>query len=80
MFEHKVRFVLIWFIWNMIFFIQGNYYIHVIVKTGDYELRIDLQDQVGNWAYAGYKNFFLGGPDSSYTLEVSEFYGDAGTF
>ena len=64
-----------WFI-----LIQGNYYIHEIVKTQDYELRIDLRDQAGNWAFAGYRNFFIGGPGTSYTLDESEYYGNAGTY
>nr|XP_022314587.1 ficolin-2-like [Crassostrea virginica] len=59
-------------------FYLGNYYIHEIVKTQDYELRIDLRDQAGNWAFAGYRNFFIGGPGTSYTLDESEYYGNAG--
>lgn len=55
----------------------GNYYLHEIVKSGDYELRIDLQDQNGERAYAGYKHFMIGGPSTSYLLEVSGFYGNA---
>ena len=62
-----------WFI-----LIQGNYYIHEIVKTQNYELRIDLRDQVGNWAFAGYKIFVIGGPGTSYTLYRSDYYGNAG--
>uniref|UniRef100_A0A8B8CJI9 Ficolin-2-like n=1 Tax=Crassostrea virginica TaxID=6565 RepID=A0A8B8CJI9_CRAVI len=58
--------------------VLGNYYIHEIVKTEDYQLRIDLLDQEGNWAFAGYKKFFIGGPDTSYRLNVSYYYGNAG--
>lgn len=58
--------------------VLGNYYIHEIVKTEDYQLRIDLLDQEGNWAFAGYKKFFIGGPDTLYRLNVSYYYGNAG--
>ncbi|XP_052688758.1 fibrinogen-like protein A [Crassostrea angulata] len=58
-------------------FYMGNYYLHEIVKSGDYELRVDLEDQAGEWAYAAYTNFMIGGPSTSYLLEVSGFYGNA---
>lgn len=56
----------------------GNYYLHEIVKSGDYELRVELEDQAGERAYAGYTNFMIGGPSTSYTLGVSGFFGNAG--
>lgn len=62
------------------FILIGNYYLHEIVKSGDYELRIDLQDQNGEWAYAGYTHFMIGGPSTSYVLEVSGFYGNASMY
>lgn len=55
----------------------GNYYLHEIVKSGDYELRVELEDQAGEWAYAGYTNFMIGGPSTFYTLELSGFFGNA---
>ncbi|XP_052689725.1 fibrinogen-like protein A [Crassostrea angulata] len=59
-------------------FYMGNYYLHEIVKSGDYELRVELEDQAGERAYAGYTNFMIGGPSTSYTLGVSGFFGNAG--
>lgn len=50
------------------------------MKSGDYELRIDLEDQAGERAYAGYTNFTIGGPSTSYLLNVSGFHGNAGTY
>lgn len=58
-------------------FYMGNYYLHELVKSGDYELRIDLEDQAGERAYAGYTNFTIGGPSISYMLNVSGFHGNA---
>ena len=56
----------------------GNHCIHKIVKKGDYELRVDLKDHEGNWSYAGYRNFLIGGAKTAYTLDVSDFHGNAG--
>lgn len=56
----------------------GNYYLHEIVKSGDYELRVELEDQAGERAYAAYTNFMIGEPSTFYTLEVSGFFGNAG--
>lgn len=57
--------------------ISGNYYLHEIVQSGDYELRIELEDQNRVLGYAGYTSFIIGGPATFYTLEVSGFFGDA---
>ncbi|XP_022314585.2 microfibril-associated glycoprotein 4-like [Crassostrea virginica] len=59
-------------------FYLGNHCIHKIVKKGDYELRVDLKDHEGNWSYAGYRNFLIGGAKTAYTLDVSDFHGNAG--
>lgn len=64
----------------MTYNISGNYYLYELVKSGDYELRIDLEDQAGERAYAGYTNFTIGGPSTSYLLNVSGFHGNAGTY
>ena len=37
-----------------------------------------MRDQAGNWAYAGYKIFVIGGPGTSYKLNISDSYGNAG--
>lgn len=58
-------------------FYMGNYFLHEIVKSGDYELRVDLEDQAGEWAYAAYTKFMIGGPSTSFILNVSGFYGNA---
>lgn len=58
-------------------FYLGNYYLHEIVQSGDYELRIELEDQNGVLGYASYTNFIIGGPSTFYTLEVSGFFGNA---
>lgn len=55
----------------------GNYYLYEIVKLGDDELRIELEDQAGELAYAGYTNFMIRGPSTFYELKVSGFYGNA---
>lgn len=60
--------------------LPGNYYLYEIVKSGDYELRVDLEDQAGEWAYAGYTNFMIGRPSTFFRLDVSGFYGNAGIF
>lgn len=57
--------------------IKGNYYLHEIVKSGDYELRVELEDQDGIRAFDSYTNFMIGEPSTSYTLEVSGHYGNA---
>lgn len=56
---------------------QNSTRLHEIVKSGDYELRVELEDQAGERAYAGYTNFMIGGPSTSYTLGVSGFFGNA---
>ncbi|XP_062602509.1 fibrinogen-like protein A [Saccostrea cucullata] len=58
-------------------FYMGNSQLHEIVKTGDYELRIELEDQASQRRYAAYTNFFLGGPETSYKLKISGYHGNA---
>lgn len=71
--------MIVWIYIIIINIIQiGNYYLYEIVKSGDYELRVEFEDQAGERAYAGYTNFMIGGPSTFYTLEVSGFFGNAG--
>ncbi|XP_063448146.1 ryncolin-1-like [Mytilus trossulus] len=49
----------------------GNAKIHNIVSTGEYELRVDLEDFEGNSAWAKYTKFFIGDATTNYRLEIS---------
>ncbi|XP_071178788.1 microfibril-associated glycoprotein 4-like [Mytilus edulis] len=49
----------------------GNGKIHKIVSTGDYQLRVDLEDLEGNHAWAKYTRFFIGGVTTNYQLTIS---------
>ena len=49
-----------------------------ILKEGEYELRIDLQDWEKETRYAKYNKFNLGDSASNYKLEVLGYSGNAG--
>ena len=48
--------------------------------SGDYELRIDLEDFSGNKAYAKYSTFNVGDASTKYKLLVSGYSGTAGNY
>ena len=56
----------------------GNEKISRITTQGQYELRIDLADFDGQKRYAKYDNFRLGNADTSYTLILGTYSGNAG--
>lgn len=56
----------------------GNEYIHQLTQSGDYELRVDLQDWANETRYAVYKHFALGMEDHNYTLSLGDYEGTAG--
>ncbi|XP_062605441.1 fibrinogen-like protein A [Saccostrea cucullata] len=62
---------------NLNNFYIGNQALHEIVKEGNFELRIDLEDQTGELRYAKYSDFSLGGPENNYTLAVKGYTGNA---
>ncbi|XP_062619087.1 ficolin-1-like [Saccostrea cucullata] len=63
---------------NMNEYYKGNQALYEIVKDGNFELRIDMEDKIGEWRYAKYSHFSIGGPDTNYTLSVSGYTGNAG--
>ncbi|XP_077967272.1 microfibril-associated glycoprotein 4-like [Styela clava] len=52
--------------------------LHNLTSSRNYELRIDMADWDGNKRYAKYSNFRVGNAQSSYTLSVSGYSGNAG--
>ncbi|XP_062605430.1 ficolin-1-A-like [Saccostrea cucullata] len=65
---------------NLNEYYKGNNALFEIVKDGNFELRIDLEDKSGEWRYAKYFHFSIGGPDTNFTLSVSGYTGNAGEF
>ncbi|CAC5419727.1 Fibrinogen-like protein A,Ryncolin-4,Angiopoietin-related protein 7,Angiopoietin-related protein 1,Ficolin-3,Ficolin-1-B,Techylectin-5A,Ficolin-2,Ryncolin-1,Tenascin-R,Fibrinogen-like protein 1,Angiopoietin-1,Ficolin-1,Ryncolin-3,Fibroleukin,Ryncolin-2,Angiopoietin-related protein 2,Tenascin,Angiopoietin-4 [Mytilus coruscus] len=55
----------------------GNNNIHILTKSGRYELRIDLSDWTGNKWYAIYKTFSVGNEATKYRLNIGGFSGNA---
>ncbi|XP_061179433.1 ficolin-1-like [Saccostrea echinata] len=58
-------------------FYLGNQILHEIVTNGSFELRIDLEEDTGEWRYAKYSHFSIGGPETFYTLSVTGYTGNA---
>ncbi|XP_010786872.1 fibrinogen-like protein 1 [Notothenia coriiceps] len=56
----------------------GNTALHNLTSTGNYDLRIDMQDFEGNQRYAEYKNFKVDDEKDQYQLHVGEYTGNAG--
>ncbi|XP_076808012.1 ficolin-1-like [Clavelina lepadiformis] len=52
--------------------------LHTITSSGNYELRVDIQDFDYNWAFAKYSSFSVGSEDTNYILSVSGYSGNAG--
>ncbi|KAH9525781.1 hypothetical protein Btru_002355 [Bulinus truncatus] len=82
-FERTTQFNQTWFLYKHGFgpicsdFWIGNKYIHRIISTGSYELRIDMIHD-HNQYYAHYRNFSIGDELSGYTLNVNGYTGTAG--
>ena len=50
--------------------------IHRLTTSGSYKLRVDLEDNYGNKAYAEYQRFIVQNETANYTLsEVNQFKG-----
>ena len=57
----------------------GNERLHQLTKDGRYKLRVDVQASFnGQWYWAEYSGFTVGGESSRYTLFVSGYSGNAG--
>ncbi|XP_071177653.1 ryncolin-4-like [Mytilus edulis] len=52
----------------------GNAKIHKIVTTGNYQLRVDLEDFEGNTAWTKYTKFNIGDATTNYKLKVSGYF------
>ncbi|XP_050719518.1 ficolin-1-like [Eriocheir sinensis] len=63
--------------------LEGEYwlgleYIHQLTQSGDYELRVDLQDWANETRWAKYEHFSLSHEDHNYTLSLGDYEGTAG--
>ncbi|XP_048768000.2 fibrinogen-like protein A [Ostrea edulis] len=56
----------------------GNDVLHLLTKSGNHVLRVDLQKFSGQKAYAKYSTFSVGDESSKYRLTVSGYSGTAG--
>ena len=52
--------------------------LHQITQSGNWVLRVDLQDFNGNTAYAVYESFQIGDAASNYRLSIGSYSGTAG--
>ncbi|XP_056016819.1 ryncolin-1-like [Ostrea edulis] len=58
--------------------LKGNGVLHLLTKSGNHVLRVDLQKFNGQKAYAKYSKFSVGDESSKYRLTVSGYRGTAG--
>uniref|UniRef100_H2Y5N2 Fibrinogen C-terminal domain-containing protein n=1 Tax=Ciona savignyi TaxID=51511 RepID=H2Y5N2_CIOSA len=56
----------------------GNENLHALTRSGDYELRIELEDCENVTKFAKFSSFSIGSAQENYTLNVSGYSGDAG--
>ncbi|XP_076101078.1 fibrinogen C domain-containing protein 1-like [Mytilus galloprovincialis] len=56
----------------------GNDNLHYILLQNAYKVRFDLEDFIGNTAYAIYNTFNVSNEESGYTLSISDYSGTAG--
>ncbi|XP_013420999.2 microfibril-associated glycoprotein 4-like [Lingula anatina] len=56
----------------------GNDKIHLLTTQDIYELRVDMEDVSGVWAYAWYANMSISSETTNYQLMVGTYSGDAG--
>lgn len=60
------------------FFVCRYFRQHFCLFSGDYSLKIDLEDWEGNKYYAEYDRFRVSGEKDDYKLHVSGYHGTAG--
>nr|KAG5702517.1 hypothetical protein BaRGS_003677 [Batillaria attramentaria] len=58
-------------------YFEGLSNIYRLTNSGNYSLRVDLQDFNGTQIYAVYDNFRIDGADQKYTLHISGYHGNA---
>ncbi|CAG2235157.1 Angiopoietin-related protein 1,Fibrinogen gamma-B chain,Ficolin-1-A,Angiopoietin-1,Fibrinogen C domain-containing protein 1,Ryncolin-1,Tenascin-N,Angiopoietin-related protein 7,Angiopoietin-related protein 6,Ficolin-3,Fibroleukin,Fibrinogen-like protein 1,Ficolin-1,Ficolin-1-B,Fibrinogen beta chain,Angiopoietin-4,Tenascin-R,Ryncolin-2,Techylectin-5B,Fibrinogen C domain-containing protein 1-A,Microfibril-associated glycoprotein 4,Ryncolin-3,Fibrinogen gamma chain,Tenascin-X,Ficolin-2,Fibrinogen alpha chain len=56
----------------------GNDNLHKILSTGNYKLRVDLEDWAGKMRYAEYDTFVVGNEATNYVLTIANYNGTAG--
>jgi len=56
----------------------GNENIHLLTRSNEYEMRVELEDFDGNKRFAQYGKFGLGSEKDKYRLEIGDYQGDAG--
>ncbi|XP_063448294.1 angiopoietin-1-like [Mytilus trossulus] len=56
----------------------GNDNLHKILSTGNFKLRIDLEDWNGEKRYAEYDTFVVGNEATKYVLTIASYNGNAG--
>ena len=56
----------------------GLEYIHQLTQSGDYEMRVDLQDWANETRWAKYEHFSLTNEEHNYTLSLGDYEGTAG--
>uniref|UniRef100_H2YNX9 Fibrinogen C-terminal domain-containing protein n=1 Tax=Ciona savignyi TaxID=51511 RepID=H2YNX9_CIOSA len=56
----------------------GNENLHALTRSGNYELRIELEDCANVTKFAKYSSFSIGSAHEKYTLKVSGYTGNAG--
>ncbi|XP_063448301.1 fibrinogen-like protein 1 [Mytilus trossulus] len=56
----------------------GNENLHKILSTGNYKLRVDLEDWDGEMRYAEYDTFDVGSEDTNYEITIANYNGNAG--
>ncbi|XP_071177500.1 ficolin-2-like [Mytilus edulis] len=56
----------------------GNDNLHKILSTGNFKLRIDLEDWNGEMRYAEYDTFAVGNETTNYVLTIANYNGNAG--
>ncbi|XP_018022994.1 techylectin-5A-like, partial [Hyalella azteca] len=55
----------------------GNEHIHQLTSSGDYVLRIELEDWAEERRWATYEHFYLTGETTNYTLHIGDYHGTA---
>ncbi|XP_060102401.1 fibrinogen-like protein 1 [Heteronotia binoei] len=56
----------------------GNKNLHYLTSQGNYTLKIDMSDFMGEQRFAQYENFRIGDEQSSYTMTCGQYSGTAG--
>ncbi|TSK31429.1 Angiopoietin-2 [Bagarius yarrelli] len=56
----------------------GNDVIHLLTKSRDYTLQVQLEDGDGSQAYSQYDNFYIDGEEKKYSVHAEGFSGTAG--